>query len=428
MEKKKYKVGYTTGVFDLFHIGHLNILKRSKELCEFLIVGVSTDELVKSYKQKSPAIAYDERVVIVQAIQYVDKVVPQETLDKVAAHDEYKFDVMFHGDDWKDSSVFAKAENELKNRGAEVIYFPYTKATSSTLLINALKSLVKAQTIKPIEDIMEKYSMEEVQLKILEIMKYVNKKCRDNDIVYYIMGGTALGAVRHRGFIPWDDDLDIFMTPDNYEKFKSVFASQKGSRFEIQEWRLGSNPLEYAKVRMNDTTFIEASFKENRNMHHGVYIDIMILHKCPKNRIKQSLLFLFSRYVTVQALAERNWIPKSKLQAFILRLIHLLPKHFMSGYFYKQIYRYDKQDMRDYQYCYFITKARFNQAVFPKEMFMEPVEIAFENTKLLAPTDIHGYLKIRFGNYMALPPEEEREAARHAEIIDLEKDYREYFT
>jgi lipopolysaccharide cholinephosphotransferase len=274
---------------------------------------------------------------------------------------------------------------------------------------------------------MQNYSMKQIQSKILEIMIYVDKLCRDNDIKYYIMGGTALGAVRHQGFIPWDDDLDIFMTPDNYEKFKSAFSAQNDTRFVIQEWRLGSNPLEYAKVRMNGTTFIEASFKENRNMHHGVYIDIMILHKCPKSRIKKSLLFLFSRYVMIQALAERNWIPKSKLQTIILRLIRLLPKHFMSGCFYKQIYQYDKQDMQDYQYCYFITKASFNQSIFPKEIFMEPVDITFETTKLLAPTDILGYLKIRFGNYMALPPEEERKAARHAEIVELEKDYKEYF-
>ncbi|MCK4752020.1 MAG: LicD family protein [Planctomycetes bacterium] len=269
--------------------------------------------------------------------------------------------------------------------------------------------------------------MKQIQSTILEVMSYVDKLCRDNSIEYYIMGGTALGAVRHDGFIPWDDDLDIFMTPDNYEKFKSVFSAQNSTKFEIQEWRLGDNLLEYAKVRMNGTTFIEANFKGNRDMHHGVYIDIMILHKCPKSRIKKGLLFLFSRYVQVQALAERNWIPKSKLQAIILGFIRLLPKHFMSGYFYKQIYKYDKRDMQDYQYCYFLTKARFNQAIFPKEMFMEPVDIPFETTKLLAPTDIHGYLKMRYGNYMALPPEKDREAAKHAEIVDLEKDYKEYF-
>lgn len=274
---------------------------------------------------------------------------------------------------------------------------------------------------------MHDYSVKQIQSKILEVMTYVDKLCRDNDIEYYIMGGTAIGAVRHGGFIPWDDDLDIFMTPDNYEKFKSAFSMRNDTRFEIQEWRLGSSPLEYAKVRMNGTTFIEPCFKENRSMHHGVYIDIMILHKCPKSRVKQSLLFLFSRYVTAQALDERNWIPKSKLQAIILRLIRLLPRHFMSGFCYGQIYKYDRKEMQDYQWCYFLTKARFNQAIFPKEMFVKPVDIAFENTKLLAPTDIHGYLKIRFGNYMRLPPEGEREATRHAEIVDLERDYKEYF-
>lgn len=274
---------------------------------------------------------------------------------------------------------------------------------------------------------MQNYSMKQIQSAILEVMSYVDNLCRDNKIEYYIMGGTALGAVRHQGFIPWDDDLDIFMTPDNYEKFKSVFQTQNDARFEIQEWRLGSNLLEYAKVRMNGTTFIEAGFRENRNMHHGVYVDIMILHKCPKNRIKQRLLFLFSRYVTAQALAERNWIPKTRLQAIILRLVRLLPRYFLSRYCYKQIYRYDRQDVRDYEYGYFLTKAKFRQAIFPREIFLEPTDIAFENTKLLAPTDIRGYLKTRFGNYMALPPEDERKAVQHAEIVDLENDYKKYF-
>ena len=140
---KKYKIGYTTGVFDLFHIGHLNILKRSKELCEFLIVGVSTDELVSSYKNKTPVIPYDERVAIVEAIRYVDKVVPQKTRDKMAAYHEYKFDVMFVGDDWKGNELFANVERELKDRGSNVVYFPYTQHTSSSFLISALESLIQ---------------------------------------------------------------------------------------------------------------------------------------------------------------------------------------------------------------------------------------------------------------------------------------------
>jgi len=131
---KKYKVGYTTGVFDMFHIGHLNILKRAKEQCEHLIVGVSTDELVESYKNKTPIIPFQERMQIVQAIRYVDEVVPQTSRNKMEAYEKIKFDVMFVGDDWKGKPLFVEVERALKEKGTDVVYFPYTKHISSTIL------------------------------------------------------------------------------------------------------------------------------------------------------------------------------------------------------------------------------------------------------------------------------------------------------
>ena len=134
-------IGYTTGVFDLFHIGHLNILKRAKEKCDFLIVGVSTDELVMQYKNKTPVISFEERVQIVEAIKYVDKVVPQTHRDKFAAWEEYKFDRMFVGDDWKGSPLFTELEEKFKPLGVEIVYFPYTEGTSSTMLKKALSAL-----------------------------------------------------------------------------------------------------------------------------------------------------------------------------------------------------------------------------------------------------------------------------------------------
>lgn len=96
---KKYKLGYTTGVFDLFHIGHLNILKKAKEQCEYLIVGVSTDEVVQGYKKKTPIIPFEERIAIVEALECVDEVIPQTSMDKFKSWKEIKFDVIFHGDD-----------------------------------------------------------------------------------------------------------------------------------------------------------------------------------------------------------------------------------------------------------------------------------------------------------------------------------------
>lgn len=131
---KKYKIGYTTGVFDLFHIGHLNILKKAKEQCEYLIVGVSTDELVQNYKNKLPVIPFEERVEIVKSIKYVDKVVAQENRDKYSAWENLQFDVMFVGDDWKGNKLFEELEHQFKSVGVDIVYFPYTQGTSSTIL------------------------------------------------------------------------------------------------------------------------------------------------------------------------------------------------------------------------------------------------------------------------------------------------------
>ena len=136
------KIGYTTGVFDLFHIGHLNLLKHAKENCDFLIVGVTVDELV-AYKHKKAVIPFEERKAIVEAIKYVDKVVPQVTMDKMVAYNEYNFDVMFVGDDWKGSDKWNELEKQFKEVGVEIKYFPYTKGTSSTLFNEVLLKLRK---------------------------------------------------------------------------------------------------------------------------------------------------------------------------------------------------------------------------------------------------------------------------------------------
>jgi len=133
MEKKKI-VGYTTGVFDMFHVGHLNILRRAKEQCDYLIVGVTTDELCESYKHKAPIIPYEERKAIVESIRYVDEVVPQTDRDKFGAWERLHFNRMFVGDDWKGSILFSEVEKLFRNVGVEIVYFPYTKGTSSSIL------------------------------------------------------------------------------------------------------------------------------------------------------------------------------------------------------------------------------------------------------------------------------------------------------
>lgn len=132
--EKKYKVGYTQGTFDMFHIGHLNLLKNAKELCDCLIVGVNSDCLVKEYKHKIPVISQIDRSEILKAIRYVDNVVVCDTLDKLEMHDRLQFDVIFRGDDWKGTTRWSQTELVLRNIGVDVVYLAYTKGISSTIL------------------------------------------------------------------------------------------------------------------------------------------------------------------------------------------------------------------------------------------------------------------------------------------------------
>jgi glycerol-3-phosphate cytidylyltransferase len=131
---KKYKIGYTTGVFDLFHVGHLNLLKQAKSLCKYLIVGVSTDETVVSYKNKTPVIPFEQRKEIVAAIRYVDEVVSQDNMNKYAAWQKLHFDVLFHGDDWKDSTMYNDVIEKLSKHNVDVVFLKHTKGISSSQL------------------------------------------------------------------------------------------------------------------------------------------------------------------------------------------------------------------------------------------------------------------------------------------------------
>lgn len=139
---KKYKVGYTCGVFDLFHVGHLNLLERCKEQCEYLIVGMCDDEYVKNIKHKEPVVTENDRLRILNALKCVDKAEKVDiatTNDKMLAYERFNFDVLFSGDDWKGSQRYLKTEEQFRKIGVSIEYLPYTKGVSTTDLKNKMK-------------------------------------------------------------------------------------------------------------------------------------------------------------------------------------------------------------------------------------------------------------------------------------------------
>jgi len=139
-------IGYTTGVFDMFHIGHLNILRQAKEQCDYLIVGVSSDDLVEKEKNKTPIIPYADRVQIIESLKYVDRVVPQNNKNKREAWEKYKFNRMFVGSDWQGSETWIELEKQFKPLGVEIIYFNHTDGISSTILRDRLIEIYGVQS------------------------------------------------------------------------------------------------------------------------------------------------------------------------------------------------------------------------------------------------------------------------------------------
>ena len=133
-------IGYTAGVYDLFHIGHLNLLKNAKAMCDKLVVGVTTDDLV-SYKGKKAMIPFEDRIEIVRSIKYVDAVVPQSDMDELTMCKKLGAQILFVGDDWYGTEKWKKYEEEFKQAGIQIVYFPYTKGVSSTLITKTLETV-----------------------------------------------------------------------------------------------------------------------------------------------------------------------------------------------------------------------------------------------------------------------------------------------
>lgn len=272
------------------------------------------------------------------------------------------------------------------------------------------------------DNLEDKYGFLELQDKILEIAVYIDKVCRENNIDYCLMGGSALGAKRHGGFIPWDDDLDIFMTPDNYEKFREAF-NKKGDKekFYLQEWGACDSMVTISKIRMNGTTYIEEDFK-NWDIHQGIYVDIFILHKCPDNVLLQLYQCIWGKYVIMKGLAIRGYTRRGGILGFSLKVMKHMPDRFLVKYGLKQVYKYRNKETK--YFCNFLGKAVFKNAIYKKEYFEATQYLTFEKVQLKVPVKLHEFLTERFGDYMKPPSPDRIKWEQHASCWNTHIDFR----
>lgn len=258
----------------------------------------------------------------------------------------------------------------------------------------------------------DKWGILELQNCILNIAEYIDRFCDENSIDYCLMGGSALGAVRHKGFIPWDDDLDIFMRPNEYQKFRKSFL-EKGDRklYYLQEWGSQKGKPTMAKLRINNSHYVEKDL-EKLDIHKGVYVDIFILHACPDFKLGRLNQYLWSRYLVLKSLANRNYNRRGILAKLILQPLKWLPKKAFVDFALRQLYKNAGKETK--YYCHYLGRAGYKKGIYQSDFFKQTKKVNFESIKLRVPDKVEDYLRDRWGNYMRLPSENEIRHFQHS--------------
>ncbi len=263
-------------------------------------------------------------------------------------------------------------------------------------------------------------NLEELHKSLLEILDDFDIFCRENNIEYSLAYGTLLGAVRHKGFIPWDDDLDVMMTRENYNKF--LFLFKNNEKYTLQKEQI-DYPLYFSKLRKNKTAFIEniKYRKPYRNIHQGVFIDIFPADKVSKNSVSRFLQTFFSNILISQSLFLRGYQTKSIFK-------HLFT--FVSALFIpcrKSMFRFIEKFNFDSDYDYYCCFFGETKKIFINRDWMNLLEQReFIGGGYTCMTNPEKYLALAYGDWKKLPSEEERIAKLHARIFDLHKSYEEF--
>lgn len=269
------------------------------------------------------------------------------------------------------------------------------------------------------ESVADDYGIRELQNIILNIARDVDDFCQHHGITYRLMGGSALGAKRHGGFIPWDDDLDIFMTPDEYEKFRELFHKHGDKeKYYLHELGASDGMVTTAKVRLNNSYYEEEIIK-NWKLHHGIYIDIFILHTCPNNTILRMWQYVWAKYIIVKGLANKQYKRRGKIVYFMLLLMKVLPKRFLLNFALKQIYAF--RNTKSNYFCNYLGKALYKNGTYNYSHFSGVKRVPFETLNLYVAKDLEEFLKSRFGDYMQIPSSERIRYEQHASHWNLGK-------
>lgn len=270
-----------------------------------------------------------------------------------------------------------------------------------------------------------KEKLRKLQLTQLEMLKVIDSICRDNHIKYSLYAGTLLGAVRHKGFIPWDDDLDICMERSEYDRFIELWEKVGPAGYILQNKENTPNFTQsFTKIRKDHTTFLQYDFERGK-YHTGIFVDIFPLDRCPNNKISK---IIFKSQCMIYQLLTREFIPQKEnvfvkiASGLILTVIRPCFRSYVRSQLLRKIIKINenkKLNFVDFSTMYYL------RIEYPSEMLNSYSELQFEDEKFMCFSAWDEHLRYCFGDYMKLPPEDERNWKHHPIILDFEHNYEE---
>ncbi len=275
---------------------------------------------------------------------------------------------------------------------------------------------------------MDKDILRQVQLVQLEILKEVRRVCDDNEIQFFLDSGTLLGAVRHKGVIPWDDDLDIGMIYKEYERFISLADKELSPQYYLETWDNDPGyPFPFAKIMKRNTKYVEDAF-ENTGKRNEIYIDVFPYFPCSADTLrhkKEKWLIEHYRRLEYMISEMKPWVRQKRFIKRLLVRIKYLPAYFATRFMRKE--KINNQyysllcNLANTGFDYYIPGgiSKLGRWAIPKECFSEYVLLEFEDDKFPCPGDYDSYLRNAYGDYMTLPPVDQRENRHHIVEVKL---------
>lgn len=264
-----------------------------------------------------------------------------------------------------------------------------------------------------------KSEINELQKIQLSMLKDFDAVCQKHRISYQLFSGTALGAVRHKGFIPWDDDIDVVMLREDYERFfDSASKELDSNKYYVQREFSEHWPMFFSKLRLNGTTYIEKYHSHDARIHQGIYIDIFPCDNLSDNRLMQKLQYIASKIVIAKSLYARGYETNSTVKKCFMQFCRILPTEPFKRLC---IRRNDSSSLK--VHTFFGGGKKFERSIFFREWFEQSVKMRFEDSEFPVSAHYDEMLRVMYGDYMIMPTLEQRVCKRHAAIVDINKPY-----